>query len=246
MVASAWMWAVAVVAGVLPKRVWPRLDPLPMESASFASGLLTLVAGFAIGLDGFLGFAGKVASSTNSWMLRTLARSSANPYGVALVPYGTSVFAPFEFLLTPLGLLAVYLAASGGVRALSAWFGDPRGDFVLSAIFSTLASAAKRLARRGAHARRERLEGPDAPDVLRRGSWCGIDADFVVLSARRKTEWDAGAIVMTDADWYRLGVPFDMDTPAGLRTVYPLKKMDAAEVVRRGVRYRLPRLSITS
>ena len=39
-----------------------------------------------------------------------------------------------------------------------------------------------------------------------------------------------------------LGVPFDIQTPAGLRTAYPLKKMDTVEVVRRGIQYELPRL----
>jgi hypothetical protein len=40
--------------------------------------------------------------------------------------------------------------------------------------------------------------------------------------------------------------PFDMQTPAGLRTAYPLKKMDTVEVVRRGIQYDLPRLRGTS
>jgi len=79
--------------------------------------------------------------------------------------------------------------------------------------------------------------------VLRTGEWADLHGvDYVVLSARRKPEWDAGAVGMTDTDWYRLGVPFDMPTPAGLRTAYPLTKMDAVEVVRRGIRYELPPL----
>ena len=39
---------------------------------------------------------------------------------------------------------------------------------------------------------RERLEGADARDVLQAGKWAGIDADFVVLAARRKAEWTKG------------------------------------------------------
>jgi hypothetical protein len=38
------------------------------------------------------------------------------------------------------------------------------------------------------------------------------------------------------------GVPFDIETPSGLRTAYPLKKMETVEVVRRGIQYELPRL----
>ena len=51
-----------------------------------------------------------------------------------------------------------------------------------------------------------------------------------------------GAIILTSTDWYKLGVPFDIQTPAGLRTAYPLKKMDTVEVVRRGIQHELPRL----
>ena len=63
-----------------------------------------------------------------------------------------------------------------------------------------------------------------------------------MLSARRKAEWDPGAIVMTSSDWYRLGAGFDVETPAGLRIAYPLTKMETVEVVRRGIQYELPRL----
>ena len=52
------------------------------------------------------------------------------------------------------------------------------------------------------------------------GDWAGLTGvDLVVPSARRKPEWNAGAIMM--------------------RTVYPLTKMDTVEVVRRGILYEL-------
>ncbi len=76
--------------------------------------------------------------------------------------------------------------------------------------------------------------------VVRPGSWCGLEADYVVLAARRKAEWTEGAIILTSTDWYRLGAPFDMDTPSGLRTAYPLTKLESVEVVRRGIEYELP------
>ena len=94
----------------------------------------------------------------------------------------------------------------------------------------------------GARAARERLEGPDAPDVLRTGTWAGLDVDYVVLAARRNAEWEPGAIVMTSIDWYRLGAPLDVETPAGLRAAYPLKKLESVEVVRCAIQYELPRL----
>jgi hypothetical protein len=70
-----------------------------------------------------------------------------------------------------------------------------------------------------------------------------VDADYVVLASRKKPDWTAGAIIITETEWYKLGVPFDIETPAGLRTAYPLSKMETVEVLRRGIRYELPRLS---
>jgi hypothetical protein len=48
---------------------------------------------------------------------------------------------------------------------------------------------------------------------------------------------------MTSTDWYRLGDPLETGTPAGLRMMYPLTRLDATEVVRRGIEYELPRLT---
>ena len=79
--------------------------------------------------------------------------------------------------------------------------------------------------------------------MLQTGAWASIQADYVVLSARRKAEWNPGAIVMTSGDWYKLGDAFDVETPAGLRIAYPLTRMETVEVVRRGIHYELPRLA---
>ena len=68
------------------------------------------------------------------------------------------------------------------------------------------------------------------------------------LTALGLAAWLGGcATPMTEAecraaDWYKLGEPFDIQTPAGLRTAYPLSKMETVEVVRRGIQYELPRL----
>lgn len=240
-------WLLAVVVGVLPERLWPRLEPpLPLRRAAFFSALLTLAIGFFTGFDGFLRFGGGLADANNAWMLRHVLANATEVqnYTVTMAPYGFSFFSLFAFLLlTPLGLLCTYLVASGFVRALSAVFDDPRGDFLLSGglwAATTLWSNNRAERRRIA---RERLEGDERPDVLQTGDWASVDADFVVLASRRKAEWDAGAIIMTSSDWYKLGVPFDIDTPAGLRTAYPLTKMETVEVVRRGIQYELPRLA---
>ena len=240
MIADAAWWIGALLVCAAPRRVWDRIDPrFPLRRAATAGGFLTLVVGFFFGVDQFLKFGGALADANNAWMLKR----AANDPGAPIAVYGLSVVTLFIFLLTPAGLLSGYLVVSGAARAISAAVEDPRGDPLISLAhwFATTVWTRNREDRR--RLARERLEGPDAPDVLRTGEWARLHGvDYVVLSVRRKPEWKAGAIVMTSADWYKLGVPFDMETPAGLRTAYPLTKMDTVEVVRRGIQYELPPL----
>ena len=167
------------------------------------------------------------------------------PFANALAQGGPALtllsFLYYPFFTLP-GLFATYLMISGALRGLSAWVDDPRGDFILSGVHRAATMFVARSRTGLERLARERREGPDAPDVLRTGEWAGLPGvDYIVLAARRKAEWHAGAIVMTSGDWYRLGVPFDIDTPAGLRAAYPLKRMETVEVVRRGIQYELPK-----
>ncbi|MBI3400227.1 MAG: hypothetical protein HY048_02305 [Acidobacteria bacterium] len=236
-------WVAALVVGAAPRRVWPRLElHMPVARAAAPAGLLAMLAGFFLGVGGFFSYATRVADANNSWMLRTLASGGSDQ--AAFVPYGMSVVTLFIFLLfTPLGWLSSYLAVSGFLRAVSAWFDDPRGDPLLSLLDAATVRFLERQRQRLAREARERREGAAAPDVLVTGHALGVGADFVVLASRRKDEWTAGATIMTPGQWYRLGEPYDLETPAGLRTAYPLTKFDSLEVVRRGIPYELPALS---
>lgn len=238
-------WLIALVVCVAPRRVWPRLDSrLPLASAAAPAGLITALVGFAIGVTGFFAFAERQADANNAWMLRQLALpSKGHDTAIGMFPYGMSVITLFVFLFfTPGGLLACYLATTGTLRAVSAWFDDPHGDPLLSGAHWAVTMTVTRNREERRRIARERREGREAPDVLQTGAWAGIDADYIVLASRRKPEWEPGAIILTSADWYRLGVPFDIDTPAGLRTAYPLTRLETVEVVRRGIEYELPRM----
>jgi hypothetical protein len=243
---SGALWLFAVAAGVLPRRYWQSLEQLlPLRRAASLSGLATLVAGFFLGVGGFFTFATRLAGANNDWLLARLAGPPANGDAAAgLVPYGMSVLTFFIFVFfTPIGLLALYLTTSGALRAIAGFFDDPHGDPLLTGLDWAIGTLLKRNREERRRTARERLEGAERPDVLQTGAWAGLaDTDYVVLSSRRKAEWEPGAIILTSTDWYRLGVPFDMKTPAGLRTAYPLKKMATVEVVRRGIQYELPRL----
>jgi|TARA_B100001964_G_C14173528_1_gene572682 hypothetical protein len=50
-------------------------------------------------------------------------------------------------------------------------------------------------------------------------------------------------LVITSRQWYRIGRPWDMPLPVGLRTAYPLTEMREGEVLRKEVEYELPALS---
>jgi hypothetical protein len=231
MIIDALWWMAALVVCAAPRRVWDRIDPrLPLRRAATAAGFLTLVVGFFFGFDQFLKFAGALADSSNTWMLKRAANDASAP----VAAYGLSIATFFIFLLTPAGLLSMYLCVSGA---------DPRGDPAISLAHWTATTLWTRSIDERTKIARERQEGADAPDVLRTGEWAELHGvDYVVLSARRKPEWTAGAIILTSTDWYKLGVSFDMPTAAGLRTAYPLTKMDTVEVVRRGIQYELPPL----
>lgn len=238
------LWLVALVVAAAPRRVWPSLEPhVPLHSAAPAAGILTFGAGFAVGIPGFFEFASRQAAANNAWMLRQLASAGADTSS-PMVPLGMSLLTLFVFLFfTPTGLAALYLVTSGALRGISAWFDDPHGDPLLSGLHWAATTLLRRNRDERQRLARERREGPAAPDVLRTGAWAGLTGvDYLVLASRRKPEWNAGAIILTSGDWYRLGAPFDLETPSGLRTAYPITRMDAVEVVRRGIRYELPPL----
>ena len=247
MLVESALYLAAIVAGAAPRRLWRRLEPpLPLVAAAVPAGILTVVLGFVIGVPAFFRYAEHAADVNNAWMLRTIALNpSADPYAITTGTTAISMLALFAFLfLTPLGLLSTYLIASGAVRAVSAGIADdPRGDFILSAAHWGATTFVAGIRSRRRRRTRERREGADVPDVLATGEWAGLNVDYVVIASRRKPEWEAGAIILTSTDWYRLGAPLETDMPGGLRTLYPLTRLETVEVVRRGIQYELPRLS---
>src|SRR5438128_10946748 len=62
-------WIAALVVGAAPRRHWDRLDPpFPLVRSAIAAGIVTFVAGCAIGIRGFFHFAGALAGANNDWM----------------------------------------------------------------------------------------------------------------------------------------------------------------------------------
>jgi hypothetical protein len=237
-----------VPAALLPRRRWQAFDSLPIERLSAVSALITLVAGVATGIDGFLVYAWRVADGLAGATLDVAARQAARPASThditTLAPMGFSVFSLAAFLFaTPTGWIAMYLIGSGVVRAAGSAFDDATGDPLLTGLDALVSAARRRARSTSARRARERLEGPETPDILFTGERAGVsDADYVVIASRRKPDWTAGTFIITSDKWYTLGQPFDLELPQGLRTAYPLTEQKVCEVLRRGIAYELPRL----
>ncbi len=81
-------------------------------------------------------------------------------------------------------------------------------------------------------------------DVLVTGRALGVpEAAYAIIASRLKPEWQPGVFVLTEDERFRIGEPFDRRFPDGLRIVYPLLAVPAAEATRRRVSYALPPLS---
>ena len=237
-----------LVVALLPERHWPALYRIPAAKMAGLSAILTLIVGFAAGVHGFLSYAQRAAETLTAAALEIAGRQTSGAVGgpevTTAAPVAISALSLFAFLLlTPLGLLSLYLVVSGLLRAVSSFAGEPRGDFILSGIDALLSRSATSW-REGSHRRaRERDEGPEVADRLVSGAWANLSGvDYVVLAARRKPDWSKGGTVVTSDRWYTIGEAFDVRVAGALRTAYPLTEQKVPEILRRGVAYELPRL----
>jgi nucleotide-binding universal stress UspA family protein len=234
---------------LLPRRHWEWFPRLPIRAAAVPSAFATLAVGLYAGGRGFMAYARHAADSVNTAMLDAAARQlqgqgTAGPPVTTLSSQAFSALSPFAFVLaTPLGWLASYLVISGVLRAVSAGVDQPIGDPLLTGIDALASRRRQRALESSRRLARERQEGPEVADRLITGEACGLPAaDLVVIASRRKGDWSAGTIVVTPDAWYRLAEPFDVTLPQGVRTAYPLTKLETTEVLRRSVSYTLPPL----
>ena len=112
-------FALAMPAALLPHRLWRRLPAwLPVESAAFVSGILTLLAGTAVGIPGFP--RARRRQRRRSRTRASLDAAMRDPrigYERGMVAGAVSLSIFTFLLLTPTGWLTLYLVGSGGVRA---------------------------------------------------------------------------------------------------------------------------------
>ena len=232
--------------GTLAARLWPSLDlHVPASGAAAVSAGATILVACAIGIPGFLRYAGYTASAHNTAALHRW--ESGNPAldnegALRRVPMGLNMLAlPMFLFLTPLGWATMYLGATGTLRLASAILDEGVGDPILTGLDAMVARS-RRGARRTLEGRqREAMEGPEMPDRIVSGAPLGIAADLVIVASRRKPGWDAGTVLLTeDGTAYRVGAIEERTIGGRLRTLYPVTLHNDLETFRRVIHYELP------
>lgn len=228
----------ALLLANLPVRWWgPFEERFPLSRYAWLSGLMTMLAGFAIGIPGFLAFLGEAAHGFNTAI-------GADPdLGIKSSGWLMGALPTFMFA-TPVGLLSTYLGFSGLLRGASAYIADDmRGDLILTVLDALVRGIWRRADTYDKRRSREKLEGPEMPDRLVAGESLGRpDIQLAILASRRK-DWRRGAYLVTgEGVAYQLGEPFDFKASAGLRTAYPLTELKTGEAIRHAIPYELPPL----
>ena len=191
MLRAALTFPVAMVAALLPHRLWRKLPgSFPMEKAAFAAGVATLLAGTAIGIPGFLEHAAASSSLAIDSQLTEAARNANAGYSQGL-SQGFAGLSIFTFLLlTPKGWLTLYLIGTGGGRMGAAWFDDPVGDPILTGIDHLIGTGRERRETWTGQRARAALEGDEIPERVFSSAKAEIPGcDLVIVSSRRKPGW---------------------------------------------------------
>jgi hypothetical protein len=233
--------ALGVFRCLLPARYWQE-----MRRGAFFSILLTAALGVRIGYAGFFEQARKAGEEGAKLALNVGAPgggvSGLDQTAQVAAALQASALVPFAFFLfTPLGWLADYLVISAVFRGVTLAVDNPWGDPLLTAIDHLVRGRnAGRRAKAEAE-ERERAEGPAVPDqILECRKFAGKEADFVVVSSRRKEGWTALTTVVSQTIRLRIGDPREMTIEGRLRTCYPLKVIRDIQVDRRIVHYEWP------
>jgi hypothetical protein len=239
----------AVFLCLLPRRHWDRLESYPLSGSTFISAILTTSLGVIVGVGGYFVHMGIAVDAINTVGLGFAAKQVAEnvPKSRELTTSSLQMASMLGFFgymfMTPQGLTSLYCVLSGYLRMASYAVDHPVGDPALTLADAWIHAVTTR-ARQGRRRRaRQRLEGFEQPDRLVTGKQAGVEgADYVLIASRRKADWTAGTIVVTTDTWYRIGNPYDVHSPEGLRAAYPLTALHAVEVLRRYVHAELPPL----
>lgn len=224
----------------LPVRYWQEI-----RSGAFISIFLTFAVGVYVGLRGLLAYAGRASDEAARIMLQGgvpgAAGGDQNAQMIAAMQSPLLAALAF-FLFTPTGWLADYLVLSAIFRGITLAVDNPWGDPILEGIDHVARDKSAEIKAKQAAEAREKAEGPEVPDrVLECRKFAGKEADYVVVSSRRKPGWTLATTVIADSVRLRIGDPREMTIEGWLRICYPLKIIRDIQVDRRIVHYAWPK-----
>lgn len=220
---------VGVFRCFLPARYWHD-----MRRGAILSALLTALVGALVGMQGLFDYMDLV----NAASAKVAIAGGASRTDLA----GMGALSPIAFFFfTPLGWLADYLLISAVVRGISLAVDQPLGDPILTVVDYAVRDKTDAWKGKKEAEAREAAEGAVVPDeILECRKFAGKEADFVVVSSRRKDGWTQHATVIAGAVRLRLGEPREMTLEGKLRTCYPLRVIRDIQVDRRIVHYEWP------
>lgn len=230
----------AVIGAMAPRHYWAALERwVPVYNAVFVSSLLTLFAGAALGITGFMAHLAEVTSQNNALYMEAARHVKGEEMPLPSALSGLSLFT-FIFL-TPQGWLSTYLTLSGLIRTAASQFDDPHGDLLLTVVDAGVRRASTHTVARAREQHRHDREGPRVHDRIVKGTDVGFaKAELVVVSSRVKDDWDTGAVVLSNDGEFRIVGVEDRVMDGGLRRLYALERHTDLEVFRRTVHYEFP------
>jgi hypothetical protein len=143
-------------------------------------------------------------------------------------------------LFSPAGFALAYLGATGVLRLLSAYVGEPVGDPLLAAMDSLIRRIRHASSTAAAAIRIRATYGPVEPDEQVSGRQFGeSEADVWIVSSRPKPDWHADTIILSSDGYYRVLTPVEKNIGGRNRVLYPLQKKQDLEIVRKAIPYRV-------
>lgn len=225
----------------LPARYWED-----QRNGAIISIFLTFATGIFVGLRGLIAYATRAADEAAKLVLQVgasgpIGGGDQNAQLVAAMQ--SPILAAIAFLMfTPTGWLADYLVISAVFRGITLAVDNPWGDPIIEGVDRLVRDKSAELKAKKEGDARELAEGPEVPDkVLECKKFAAKDADYVVVSSRRKTGWTSATTVIADSVRLRIGDVREITIEGLLRTCYPLKIIRDLQVDRRIVHYRWPK-----
>ena len=207
----------------LPKACWRGWRPsstVDFVRSALVSALLECALSLCLLIVGYVHF---LVIRTHQLQAASDANEGTQLYLLVLLS--------FEYVLHPLSLIAIYVAAEGALRSWAAFFTD---EVIPSLPMKVVVLIQDRVKAK----KQEASTGPDVPDLFERGEDEAFD--LRISAQRPKDGWRVSITVAVEDEFYEI---VRVETAAGTRPfIYCLRKLPAGAVIRGVYRYDPPAL----